>query len=197
MAKKVGLRSLQTRLSFGILVGVLTSALVISVFSLSALYQETLKQHKTSVQYVVESAISQVNSLYEQIQKEGKSEEETKQEALFVLRNLRYEGENYIWINDLGPKMVVHPFKKEMEGQDLTNYQDPNGKRLFVEMVRVCQEKGEGYVDYVWPKPGSDQPVPKVSYVKPFEPGDGSSALVFIPMTYTPNFETPCSESFW
>lgn len=170
MAKKVGFRSLQARLSFVILVGVLASALVISVFSLSALYQETLKQRKASVQYVVESAISQVNSLYEQIQKEGKSEEDAKQEALFVLRNLRYEGENYVWINDLGPKMVMHPFKKEMEGQDLTNYQDPNGKRLFVEMVRVCQEKGEGYVDYVWPKPGSDQPVPKVSYVKLFKP---------------------------
>ncbi|MGC8778111.1 MAG: methyl-accepting chemotaxis protein, partial [Candidatus Caldatribacteriaceae bacterium] len=170
MARKVCFHSLQARLAFVILVGVIASALVISAFSLSTLYQETLNQRKASVQYVIETAISQVTSLYEQIQKEGKNEEDVKQEALFILRHLRYEGDNYVWINDLSPRMVMHPFKKELEGQDLSDYKDPKGKRLFVEMVQVCQEKGQGYVNYVWPKPGSDHPVPKVSYVKLFQP---------------------------
>jgi len=170
MAKKVGFRSLQARLTFVILLGVLASAFVISVFSLTSLYQETLNQRKNSVKHVIDVAISQITSLYEEGKKSGQTEEDIQKEALFILRNLRYEGDNYVWINDLGPRMVMHPFKKEMEGQDLTDYKDPQGKRLFVEMVQVCREKGEGYVDYSWPKPGSDKPVPKVSYVKLFKP---------------------------
>ena len=38
--------------------------------------------------------------------------------------------------------------------------------RLFVEMVNVCKEKGEGEVRYQWNKPGFNQPVQKISYVK-------------------------------
>ncbi|MGQ9474217.1 MAG: cache domain-containing protein, partial [Candidatus Caldatribacteriaceae bacterium] len=118
----------------------------------------------------MDSVISQIAALYERNKENGESEEKNKKEVLFALRNLRYEGENYVWVNDLTPRMVMHPFKKEMEGEDLSNYQDSNGKRLFIEMVKVCREKGAGYVDYVWPKPGEKKPVPKISYVKLFEP---------------------------
>ena len=33
-------------------------------------------------------------------------------------------------------------------------------------MAAVCRTKGEGAVDYMWPKPGREAPQPKVSYVK-------------------------------
>ena len=42
----------------------------------------------------------------------------------------------------------------------------PNGKYIFREMAQVGKEKGEGFVDYMWPKPGNPKPVPKVSFVK-------------------------------
>ena len=60
----------------------------------------------------------------------------------------------------------MHPLKPELDGQDLSSNQDPKGKRLFVEMAAVCRAKGEGAVDYMWPKPGREAPQPKVSYVK-------------------------------
>jgi methyl-accepting chemotaxis protein len=66
--------------------------------------------------------------------------------------------------------MVMHPFKPELDGKDLSQNTDPTGKRLFVEFVRVVKERGEGLVDYQWPKPGSSAPAPKVSYVKGFAP---------------------------
>ncbi|MEJ2656152.1 MAG: methyl-accepting chemotaxis protein [Desulfobacterales bacterium] len=85
---------------------------------------------------------------------------------------LRYgsEGKDYFWINDMHPKMVMHPFKPELNGRDLSDFKDPNGKHLFNEFVKVCREKGEGFVEYMWPKPGHDKPVPKLSYVKLFKP---------------------------
>ena len=64
------------------------------------------------------------------------------------------------------PRMVLHPIKSELNGKDLSTFKDPNGKLLFKEMVKAVEERGEGQVDYEWPKAGSDKPEPKVSYVK-------------------------------
>ncbi len=93
-----------------------------------------------------------------------------KQLALSLIKSMRYNKNDYLWINDTQPAMVMHPTKPELDGQDLSNYQDPNGKKLFIEFVKVCQEKNEGFVDYMWPKPGASKPVPKLSYVKLFKP---------------------------
>ncbi|MGB5983858.1 MAG: methyl-accepting chemotaxis protein [Desulfobacterales bacterium] len=91
-------------------------------------------------------------------------------EAMALVKALRYGPENkdYFWINDLGPVMVMHPYKPQLDGKDLSAAQDPNGKKLFVEFVKVCREKGAGFVDYHWPKYGAEEPQPKLSYVKLF-----------------------------
>ena len=68
------------------------------------------------------------------------------------------------------PRMVMHPYKPEMNGQDLTENKDPNGKKLFVDFAKVGRGSGEGFVDYLWPKYGADKPQPKLSFVKLFKP---------------------------
>jgi methyl-accepting chemotaxis protein len=62
--------------------------------------------------------------------------------------------------------MIMHPIKPELDGQNLSENKDPNGKRFFVEMADICKKQGEGFVDYYWAKPGFTEPVPKISYVK-------------------------------
>ncbi len=100
------------------------------------------------------------------------AEEALKAGAADMVSTLRYgpEGKDYFWINDRHPTMIMHPYKSELDGQDLTDFADPNGKHLFVEFVKVCEESGEGFVDYYWPKYGADEPQPKLSFVKLFEP---------------------------
>ena len=68
------------------------------------------------------------------------------------------------------PRMVMHPIRPELNGQDLSGNKDPNGLALFVEFVRTVKAQGAGFVPYMWPKAGSDTPVEKTSYVKGFEP---------------------------
>ena len=96
--------------------------------------------------------------------------EEGQKRAAAEIQNLRYAGDEYFWINDLYPKMIMHPFKPEMNGQDLTENKDPKGKRIFVEFASVGKSKGEGLVAYMWPKPGEKDPVDKISYVKLYQP---------------------------
>lgn len=97
------------------------------------------------------------------------------------IKEMRYaEGVGYFWINDTGkpfPKMIMHPTVPALDGQvlDDPSYNCALGedKNLFVTFVEVCEKNGEGYVDYLWPKPtdnGLTEKQPKLSYVKLFEP---------------------------
>lgn len=122
------------------------------------------KYQKTK--HIVESAWGVLDHYAKQAKAKVLTEEEAKQQAKEVIKNLRYDRDDYFWINDLEPRMVMHPFKKELDGQSLADYKDPNGKRLFVAFVEVCKKSGEGFVDYMWPKPGATKPDPKISYVK-------------------------------
>ena len=105
-------------------------------------------------------------------QEAGLSLEEKQAKAAKLIQDLRYGPENkdYFWINDMNPTMVMHPYKPQLNGKDLTQNKDPNGKHLFVEFVKTCRDNGEGFVDYHWPKYGADTPQPKLSFVKLFKP---------------------------
>jgi methyl-accepting chemotaxis protein len=103
---------------------------------------------------------------------EGKiTRPEAQQRALDVIGTMRYENDNYFWINDMHPTMVMHPVSSELDGKDLSDYRDPKGTALFVEFVKVVRAQGSGFVSYLWPRPGRDhKPVPKLSFVKGFQP---------------------------
>ncbi|MFW5739982.1 MAG: methyl-accepting chemotaxis protein, partial [Myxococcota bacterium] len=108
----------------------------------------------------------------------GKVDEATaRASAMEAIRRLRYaEGLGYLWINDTTapiPRMIMHPTVPALEGKILD---DPKfdcaqgvDKNLFQAFVEVCDQHGEGYVEYAWPKPTKDgltTQQPKLSYVR-------------------------------
>ncbi len=72
----------------------------------------------------------------------------------------------YIWVHDLKGVMRMHPAIPQMEGMEILNVKDNKGKKLFSEFNRMAKEKGAGWVDYWWPKPGESTPSRKISYVR-------------------------------
>ncbi len=113
-------------------------------------------------------------SEYETEERNGLLTRETAQKnAVSRIQYLRYGEENkdYFWITDMYPKMIIHPYRLDLNGKDLTNFSDPHGKKLFVEFVNTVKESEHGYVDYMWQwKDDSLHIVPKLSYVKVFKP---------------------------
>ena len=94
-----------------------------------------------------------------------------KDDAVATVSKMRYgEGSGYFWINDLEARMIDHPINPKLNGTDLSTYEDKQGKRIFSEFARLAKTEGSGYVDYVWPKPGSETPIRKISYVHLFAP---------------------------
>ena len=63
-----------------------------------------------------------------------------------------------------------------MEGRELMSPQDVNGKRFFEEFVTAAKNGG-GWVEYMWPKPGTMESVRKVSYILPAKV-DGKDVVV-------------------
>ncbi|MFN3534215.1 MAG: cache domain-containing protein [Desulfatiglandales bacterium] len=161
--------SFMTRFSGGLIV---IYVFVFATFVLVGIksYNDMYRQGVTRLQDVVEISHSLVNEYDERAKKGEFSLEEAQKRAAQRIRNLRYSGKEYLWINDLHPKMIMHPYRPDLEGKDLSDLKDPTGKRFVLEMVKVGKEKGAGYVEYMWPKQEGSKPVPKVSYVKLFEP---------------------------
>ena len=108
---------------------------------------------------------------YEQEALTGKlSVEDAKKAAMAAVKSMRYDKVEYFWINDMTDLMVMHPIKPELDGKKLDQIKDKNGKFLFTEFNKTVKAQGAGFVDYLWPKPGSDEGVPKISYVMGFQP---------------------------
>ena len=101
------------------------------------------------------------------------SREQAQLLAMETIAALRYDGSEYFWINDMHPRVVMHPIKPELNGKDVSETKDPNGVPLFKAFVAKVRESGKGFVAYQWPKPGKDNPVEKLSYVQGFEPWGG------------------------
>ncbi|NOX19299.1 MAG: HAMP domain-containing protein [Chlorobi bacterium] len=154
---------------YSIVVVILFIAFIMFVFGvLPILRSSIIEMKQKSLENVVNVAYSIADSYYK-LQKEGNlNPEEAKRKAIEEISKLRYDGKNYFWINDTQPIMIMHPFKPQLNGKDLSGIKDPNGKFIFNEFVKVVKKKGSGFVDFNWPKPGFDEPSAKLSYVKLF-----------------------------
>ncbi len=109
----------------------------------------------------------------EQVKNGVLSLEQAQKLAKERIRKLRYgpEGKDYFWINDLRGVMIMHPYRKDLEGKNIINDVDPNGKYFMREFVGIARKKGEGYANYMWQwKDDPKRIVPKVSFVKEFKP---------------------------
>jgi len=151
----------------------LLCGLAMAVFSLFTLFflensrRDLLESRQQQVRQQVETAWSLIQHYVKQEKSGVLPTEQAMALAREAVKNLRYGNSEYFWINDKHPRMLMHPFKPEMDGADLSESADPNGKKLFREMVKVALASSDGgFVDYEWPKPGSSKPQPKISFVK-------------------------------
>jgi PAS domain S-box-containing protein len=138
-----------------------------------AVENQMLEGKKETTQELTRSAISIVNEYYQEELAGTMTRDQAQAEAKVRIEQLRWgdEGKDYFWITDTHPTMIMHPYLPELNGQDLTTYQDEAGNYLFVDMVNVVEESGSGYVEYYWQyKDDPTRIVPKLSYVEEFGP---------------------------
>lgn len=169
MPKMLTAGSLSARLYMLLGLFIAASAAIATVNFVN-LRQSLTAQRSTELTHLVQVAVSMAREEHAASQRGQMSDAEARRRAAHRIGQLRYGNGDYFWINDLNARMVMHPTNPRLDGQDLTSFKDPTGLAIFVEFSRVVREQGQGVVSYMWPKPGFDRPVPKLSHVAGFAP---------------------------
>ncbi len=161
--------SISRRLWMILIVAVLM-LMTLGLLMLKQIHDDLYQAKSQKTQHVVQTA-SGILNFYHGLETTGVlTREAAQKQALSVVRGLRYDQNDYFWINDLTPVMIMHPANPKLDGQNLSAIRDPDGFAIFNEFVTLAKAKGVGMVDYRWPKPGAAEPVAKTSYIQLFEP---------------------------
>ena len=172
-SEKKLLNALPVQIIIPVVLTVLLFFLTIFFLILPILKDQMMTRKREMIRELTKAAWSTLDTYYEREVTGQMVREIAQKQAMEHLRHLRYgpEMKDYFWINDMYPRIVMHPYRTDLEGKDISHYADPNGKLLFVEFVETVMNHGEGYVDYKWQwKDDPGRIVPKISYVKGFSP---------------------------
>ncbi len=141
--------------------------LVVAAFGLAGLRASLWENKVGELRRIVELAASTAEASRARVARGELSEEAGRREAERAIGELRFDGDNYLFVQSTDGTIVVHP-KAELRGTSGYAMRDPDGKYLFREMNAVAAEKGRGDVRYRWPRPGAVDALPKMSYVIAF-----------------------------
>ena len=160
---------------------IIVPALVaVSLFIFSSFYlflpefeKSLLEDRKMMIRELVQSSWHMIEHLDKEVSSGMYSLKDAQYLASHHLREMRYgvDSKDYFWVNDFTPTLIMHPYRPDLEGKDLSNFADPTGTKLFVEFVKKVTEKKQGYVPYMWQwKDDPTRIVPKLSFVKGYKP---------------------------
>ena len=154
----------------GLVIATSVIVLTISTQSLKHAIQTEKKAKTTELAQVGLSVLKH----YHKLEKEGTlSREQAQQSARAAIRAIRFgeRGQDYFWIQDFHPRILMHPYSPDLEGQDVSDITDPDGLHLFEAFVEKVRQEGSGHVPYKWQYYGETGRIePKLSYVAEFEP---------------------------
>lgn len=137
-------------------------------------FERSLFERKRETILELTNSAWSILASYEKDEQNGLlSRQEAQELAAARIEALRYgpDGKGYFWIQDLQPRMIMHPYRTDLNEQDLSDFTDPRGVPIFVEFANLVRQEGEGYIDYVWQwQDDPDRLEPKQSFIKGFAP---------------------------
>ncbi len=165
-----------TQFWFGLFLPTIAAILLfvssIFVLILPQFKDNLLDQKRLMIRELTASASSVIHHYIRQVENGDLKLLEAQDRAVREISSLRYGDENkdYFWITDMHPRMVMHPYRVDLTGKDLSSYVDDenkSGKLLFVEFVKLVEDANEGYLEYYWQwKDDPQRMAPKLSYVR-------------------------------
>ena len=153
-----------------LLVFIVLAFMVSSGYEAFSQKSQMLIQRKAEISSVLNSGLSLLQRAQELVAKNELTLLQAQEMVKSEISAMRYRGQNYLWIFDTEATQLAHGTSQKDVGNNLINFTDANGKKVYVAFLDVIRKNGEGYVDYVWTKAGSESLEPKVSFVKLYRP---------------------------
>lgn len=180
------MRSLPIAGRLAVIVAIAVAGLIVlALIEVVELRSQMYDGRETELTQVVDSAYGIVAHFADEERAGRMDRASAQQAAQRSVRAMRYgaDGSGYVWINDFDGIMLMHPVQPQLERTDMSDTADPNGFRFLAEAIRLARTEGAGTVNYLWPKPGMEQPVGKMSRVRASRPGAGCWPRVSTPTT--------------
>ncbi|HYD96852.1 MAG TPA: methyl-accepting chemotaxis protein [Noviherbaspirillum sp.] len=155
-----------------------------------------LEERQLSLKYAAEVGVSITKDYAEMAAAGTLPVDEAKKQALARIKAMRFGTDGYLTVISSEPRMLMHPMKPEMDGKELGDFKDAEGNYLFRDMAAVGKSSGEGWVEYVWQKPGhpdQSKVFPKGSYVLTYKPWDWN----FVTGVYLDDLTDAMIRDFW
>jgi methyl-accepting chemotaxis protein len=150
-----------------LLVAVLLVALVGMSYVTTTVVNDTRNGARTEeLASIVDSAAAIAVAQRELVNSGEVDEETAKAAALQALSQIRYRGNEYLFVFDNEGNMVMHPLRPDLFGNNQLGLTDPNGVRFVEAMVEGAKTQGSGTVLYQWARTKDTDPVDKLSYYK-------------------------------
>lgn len=161
--------SIRLRLSIIVAAGVL-GLIALGIQELSGLRAELLAQHQERLQAITHVARSIAEARHDEAERGDLTRVDAQRIAAAQIQELRYDGNNYLWVNDLQGRLVAHPHRVDQIGTSMLSLTDSEGTQIYREFVDAAHSGG-GFVDYVGRRPGSDSmTAPKLAHITAFQP---------------------------
>lgn len=147
---------------------------IIALFSLLLPYfeQTLLERKRDSIRDLTRAALGVLEEASYEVESKQLTLEQAQELAKKRIEAMRYgrEGKEYFWLQDLTPKILMHPYRPDLIDKDVSEFKDARNVKIFVEFVNLVKEKKEGFISYVWQwRDEKDRLEAKESYISLFE----------------------------
>jgi methyl-accepting chemotaxis protein len=186
---------LKIKAKLGLLLGLSALALAASILlAANLMHQRMIDDRIAKLRGIVDIAIGIAQGLEEEV----KAGTITQDEALARLRTAVYgmwydDHHDYVIAFTLAGVTIANPNARDQQGTSRLATKDPNGKLIVGSMIDVLRDADEGLTDYVYPKPGTTEPLPKLTYVKKFKPWNA----FFATGVWTDDIEAEYHAALW
>jgi methyl-accepting chemotaxis protein len=150
----------------------LIALFAVSIFSAFQTRELRIEERKNDLRNVSYTAVSVIKALAAQADSGAITKEEAQLRAKQAIKAMRYGTDGYFSISTSNELIIMHPIKPELDGKKLSDFKDPVGNLVFVNISKAGSQPEGGFIDYMWPKVGADAPVPKLSFALGYKPWD-------------------------
>ncbi|MCV6589648.1 MAG: EAL domain-containing protein [Marinobacterium sp.] len=155
------IRHLSIRRKLIVLVGVIMTGTILAVWlALQAFHQDMLADKRLQLTDVTRLMVNELGGLY----RSDLSAEAQLAQARDMIHNSRYGDNDYFFLHNRSGVLVAHPVRKDLEGQNQLTLQDTDGRYIVRDMIAGIEKDGALFWTFKWPRPGENQPRPKLGY---------------------------------
>lgn len=149
-------------------------SVIIAVFldsTYKTIYKTVYQERVDRLKYIAEFATDVIGYHNSLVISNQVTLKQAEKEAKEIIKRVRFENNDYIWINGYDGTIIYHPYS-ELIGKDINTLVDVNGYHFGQDLIGLVKQEGRGYVNYYWQKLNEDKDkiYPKVSYVSGFKP---------------------------